>query len=368
MTQMDEILKFARHPVLAAAIGLKVSRSARLLLALLVFALDAYTYYIDCWQTPAITLDKFGQCSGLVSSHFVVIRLLVLTANPLISVRWKSEGDIDPSKKTLLQRFERGANLSWNLRGIGLNNQIQYVPAMNWPTERWPFVFQQLFRLALHALRLAAIWVPTVWYKLHITLMANQPPAKTALEICFRRFFFTSVIIMTSFSIIDGLYTLVCIIGVASGYSSPEAWPSLFGTWRDGTTVRRSWGRYWHQMYRMPFMMMSDAIMNDALGVKKGTNLSSYSKLFITFTISGLMHAAGDFGMYHGARWFSLWFFVAQAVGITIEDIAIEMDKRWLGIQASRPGAAKLLGYLWVAVWFTATLPEFGAGFLPAIM
>lgn len=68
---------------------------------------------------------------------------------------------------------------------------------------------------------------------------------------------------------------------------------------------------------------------------------------------------------------FSPQFFVAQAVGITIEDAFIAVAERVFGgtgkkgekksIMLSPPvsTAGRMLGYAWVFAWFCATYPQF---------
>jgi len=112
--------------------------------------------------------------------------------------------------------------------------------------------------------------------------------------------------------------------------------------------------------------MIGTFIMNDILRVQRGSKASSYGKLYMAFLVSGLMHAAGDYGMYHGKRWFSLTYFSLQAVAITFEDAVIGIAD-WFAFRTRFPTLSTYLGYLWVVVWFSVTLPTFGEAFLPAI-
>lgn len=238
---LEAVLKNVHHLLFAAVIGFRISRLQRVLFAAVIFLLDAYTYFRDCYQDPAVSLGKYAQCSALVSTHLMVVKLLLLTSYPLSSIRRKGE-EIDPASLPLKPRLERGANLSWNLRGIGLNTQIQYIPPYTFPQQRAAFVINQLYRLFLHALRLVIIWGPSIHLRLHETLMKNEPPAQTWFGVIFQRSFFTTVSLITSYVAIDTAYTIAAIIAVGSGYSEPAMWPPSFGVWRDGTTVRRAWG------------------------------------------------------------------------------------------------------------------------------
>lgn len=113
-------------------------------------------------------------------------------------------------------------------------------------------------------------------------------------------------------------------------------------------------------------MMIGDFVVNDTLRIRKGTNASSYGKLFLSFAISAFMHAAGDYGMYGGSRWFSHPFFLAQPVAIILEDIVIAVGNR-TGLRSRFPNLSSALGYLWVFSWFCFVMPPFAEAFLPAI-
>ena len=71
-------------------------------------------------------------------------------------------------------------------------------------------------------------------------------------------------------------YVLFAIIWVGIGWSKPEDWPPYFHYISEVTTVRRFWGKYWHQTLRRPLSAFARGLV-DSLGFKRGTNLSSYT-------------------------------------------------------------------------------------------
>lgn len=118
---------------------------------------------------------------------------------------------------------------------------------------------------------------------------------------------------------------------------------------------------------RQPFLKIGEFVLHDTLHIKRGTNASSYGKLYVAFALSALMHAAGDYGMYRGQRWFSLEFFLPQAVGITLEDGAIALFDRSGAFRRRHPVLTTWIGYAWVLFWFSSTLPQYSDAYLPAI-
>jgi len=99
-----------------------------------------------------------------------------------------------------------------------------------------------------------------------------------------------------------------------------------------------------------------------ALHLPPRTLFTTYFKLFTSFLISGLIHATGDYVLYHNfSQGGALRFFLLQAVAITFEDAVIAIFSRLPLVVGMRGGksysASKLLGYIWVFVWFTFSMP-----------
>ena len=83
-----------------------------------------------------------------------------------------------------------------------------------------------------------------------------------------------------------------------------------------------------------------------------------YTHLFVVFALSGLGHQATD--LAQGMQWAesgSVVFFVLMAVGITLEDFV-----QWLFFDVGGFGKrgntwAKVVGFVWVAIWFSVATP-----------
>lgn len=67
-----------------------------------------------------------------------------------------------------------------------------------------------------------------------------------------------------------------------------------------------------------------------------------------------MIHAGGDYALLgNWSQGRALRFFMLQAVGITIETTVIGIAK-WLNIH----GSWRIIGYVWVILWFTYTVPD----------
>jgi hypothetical protein len=108
----------------------------------------------------------------------------------------------------------------------------------------------------------------------------------------------------------------------------------------------------------------------DLLGIKRGTNLSSYTQLWFSFCVSGLMHANAMRTIPAPANlavadytlgW--IQFFVWQAAAITFEDFAKWSWKRLVGMGDTHfhtRSAYTIIGYMWVTASMYYSLPWLG--------
>ena len=98
--------------------------------------------------------------------------------------------------------------------------------------------------------------------------------------------------------------------------------------------------------------------------LNRGTKISSLVQLWIAFIISAIVHCASDYAVTGGALWFSWRFFLLQPIGIAFEDAVISIANNY-GFKHNTHWA-RLVGYIWVAVWVTATSPIYFGGLFEA--
>ena len=111
-------------------------------------------------------------------------------------------------------------------------------------------------------------------------------------------------------------------------------------------------------------------VANKFLGFPRGTNRSSYTQLYVGFFLSGLLHSSGDFMVEKRMVYRSFKFFLLQAISITFEDLVIYIAKLSLrqggielklgqGDESWGGAVVRVIGYCWVIVWGTLSLPIF---------
>jgi len=125
---------------------------------------------------------------------------------------------------------------------------------------------------------------------------------------------------------------MLSAVVVGCGYSSPERWPRLFGSFFELWSVGRFWRRFWHQGIRRILLIYPSIFLAYIFpGSATNTLLYKLARLYSAFFISGVIHMAGD-AMITGRIIFKAFtFFMLQPVGITLELVMAYLWHRFNG-------------------------------------
>ncbi|KAG2344223.1 hypothetical protein BDR05DRAFT_882776 [Suillus weaverae] len=242
------------------------------------------------------------------------------------------------------KRFIWAAQLCGSPRGVGWNHQVKNLPE---PTtkSRQEFVLSRLMSAARHF----------VWFDLAQFYINNNPAYKSAAAFAsqnfIRRILACSGYLVFYYCMGVIVHSLIAALAVSCTSSKPSSWPNIFGKWEDAYTIRRFWGRTWHQFLRR-FLAPFGQKMALFLGFKPGTNGSSYTQLYTAFFISGIAHVGGDAVLNFSRLGVSCPFFIYQALAITFEDMIIAAARR-AGVTETK--WTRKMGYVWVFCWFIVT-------------
>lgn len=134
---------------------------------------------------------------------------------------------------------------------------------------------------------------------------------------------------------------------------------------------------FWHQTLRSILTHPSSLLCHRILRLPRGSFIARYTKIFITFSLSGLLHAIAELGGGLALQDSgTLRFFCTQVLGIMIED-SVQVAYRSLCNRSVPHRSApwmKVIGYAWVLMFFFWSTPAWlypnaakGAaqGFLP---
>ncbi|KAJ7584428.1 membrane bound O-acyl transferase family-domain-containing protein [Mycena floridula] len=304
-------------------------------------------YFLFHTTTGNITNDYVIACGWLTlfftSSDFI---LLTDVQNELRSI--KPPEDKPVSQEGLWVRFNWAWDLFTSLRGIGWAHEpIAVLPPR--PT-RSNFVTKQLAKVAV----LAIIFDLTCWHNQFNPAYFKDGPSLTAYG-WFWRYESIWGWTLPGYTTLAAQNCLISILSVSLGRSDAEDWPWLFGSFLDAWSVRRFWGRTWHQNLRRFVAAHGRFVSGRVLGLTRGTKLSAYVQLYTAFFISATIHYLADYKVFRSWSGGAFKFFLLQAVAITFEDGAIALG-RYVRIQ----GTSRwwhLLGYVWVWTWFALVFP-----------
>ncbi|KAF9011676.1 hypothetical protein BDZ89DRAFT_1077549, partial [Hymenopellis radicata] len=233
------------------------------------------------------------------------------------------ELQVGPPEEDAIENAPLSARVQWVLRlfssprGVGWSHAPKlFRPTPAPGTSRASFV---LGRVASMFRCMLTVDVSSLYLRHYSTLVHG------GLSFDERPWYWTMVdLYVWALSVVSNavlLHSILSLVSVALHLSRPEDWTHLFGYWSDAYTIRRFWGRAWHQCLRR------------------------------VFTVHG------KFVARLGMKWTEsncLVFFLLQAAGITIEDIVIAIGQKF-GLKSGR--TVYLLGYAWTVIWFYKTLP-----------
>lgn len=283
---------------------------------------------------------------------------------------------VSPDRKGWWARLEWAFALFSSPRGIGWEHEPRHAIRPLPPSlcvSRCAFIKTQVIRCAVYAALLNLLR----WHDRWNPCYAKDGPSITAFGWMWRSFSMFSWTLQTYIQI-DRLYWVLGLLSVSVGLSAPGEWPYFFGDLRDAYTVRRFWGRTWHQLLRRLLISHAKWVAQDLLRLKPRAQQSVYVQLVTGFFISGLIHSGIDYALY-GRRTFCWWvcrtmgqcgisgnggeggggamsFFLLQPVAIIGEDAVIRFANSLPGVSRWRRHW-HLLGYLWVLTWFTYCMP-----------
>ncbi|KAF8997648.1 membrane bound O-acyl transferase family-domain-containing protein [Cyathus striatus] len=250
----------------------------------------------------------------------------------------------------LWERIKRALRLMSSTRHTGWTHEPRHVLPPHPTGSRWAFIGSRI----IHCIGYYAVSDVLNTYKCYSPAFTRGgvSMAKGGVPM---RLLNTAVHVAHTWSMLSLLYTLACIVAVVSHLSDVSECPASFGNWSDAYTVRRLWGRTWHQNLRRVLTVHGDFVAFNLLHLKKDTFLATNIQRYVAFALSGAIHAAGEHGMFRSQyreHSTAMTFFFLQATVIMVEQ---EINK----ILSIKPGKwSRRAGYVWTFCWFAWTLPS----------
>ncbi|KAG5735390.1 hypothetical protein E4T56_gene11107 [Termitomyces sp. T112] len=321
-------------------------------------ALVYTTYYVAATYTTGDVARDWAIGSALGTQPFSAVILLWLT-DPMKEFRYTSDPKPTPlgEKRSLGSRLYKALCILLNLRFVGLNVQLRHIPQAFQGT-RSQFIQSRIFRI-LQCLLLIDLGQSFIYTHAEFFLQGTSA-FPSGLHGHILHFVCQLSWVACAYAGLKLLYTITSLTCVSIGSpllaGSPEQWPDMFGSWSDAYTVRRTWGRVWHQSLSRYCSTLGKVAALSSGGCP-GSFFSSQIQVWVAFTISGIIHSFGDLMIGPQFTGRSIPFFLMNAAAITFEDSIFAVTRK-MGL-AGQTRISRVIGYTWVLMWFNYSLPTF---------
>ncbi|KAF9467766.1 membrane bound O-acyl transferase family-domain-containing protein [Collybia nuda] len=310
----------------------------------------ALTYYFLFHTTTRSITTDYGLTCGWLTLFFISSDFILLT-DVQRELRSTKPPQIKPiSQEGLWARITWAYDLFTSPRGIGWAHEPSNAVLPPRPAcSKSSFLMKQFARLAM----LGLIYDIATWHNYFNPAYFRDGPSLTAYG-WFWRYESIWGWALQAYTVMAAQNCFVSILSVSLGRSDAEDWPWLFGSFSSAWTIRRFWGRTWHQLLRR-FVTAHGRFVSGRLGLTRGSNFSAYVQLYTAFFLSAIIHSLGDYTLLRNWNGGAFKFFLWQAVAITFEDGVIALGRN-AGLKGSAP-VWRVLGYVWVWTWFAVCFP-----------
>ncbi|KAF2166715.1 hypothetical protein M409DRAFT_22771 [Zasmidium cellare ATCC 36951] len=254
---------------------------------------------------------------------------------------------------TFAQRLGWTVRLLTTFRGIGWNWQIKKIPENPDLDLSNGQAAVRHFRRLISVLVLHAVYLYIMTFTGTLqTRMRSRDDSPAWQRLLLHTLFTWSVqlwMIDSSKIIYHGLAATT----LALKMQSPSDWPPYWGPFSDCWSVRTVWGDSYHQLFRHTFDNYSNLLVS-LLDLSRGSFASRYTKLYTSFFVSVVIHWWFSFCAAPDEQG-SFWFFMSQAVIISVEDAG---RWAWRAVTGRNENDElttfeRVFGYVWTFCWFT---------------
>jgi hypothetical protein len=166
----------------------------------------------------------------------------------------------------------------------------------------------------------------------------------------------------------ETIHSVFAILFVSLRLDSAAEWSlSLFGSLAEAHSMRRYWGKHWHNYIYHSFSAHVKIVTRHWIGLEKGRVYTRLIENTLVFVASGIMHSMVRRAQHKGDgdTWCVTILYSAQMIPIVVEGILqhvwakskihlnLRVDGKTIGM------LEMLVGYAWVASWFLWCVPKY---------
>ncbi|KAF2128169.1 hypothetical protein P153DRAFT_343390 [Dothidotthia symphoricarpi CBS 119687] len=334
-------------------------------LSLLLLALPityAFKYHLDLTPNASVN-DTFGRFLYIWFAHMSYeIAILEFSPSPANSIARKRGGRLREAYKVLFDRNHTQ------------RRQSTLGPQRRHEFSRLSFLLRHITKVITLYLAMASWYIfldtPSFTmssdYGFEKAFFFRRLPSSLNMRELRVRFNFTFQWCIINMLMYDTYHSIFAVLFVGCGLDAPNEWSmSLFGSVSEAWSVRRYWGKHWHNYIYHSFSAHVKIFTRGWLGLKRGRLQTRLLENILVFAASGLMHSLVRW-MQDGSDgdiWCIAIWYTAQMLPIVIENVAQNIwgrVKEKLVITSNRSvrELERLVGYMWVVGWFMWSVPK----------
>ncbi|KAK7525086.1 membrane bound O-acyl transferase family-domain-containing protein [Phyllosticta citriasiana] len=244
-----------------------------------------------------------------------------------------------------LNKFFWCMEASRNLRGIGWSYQAPHLPASFPPSQFYRCVISRV--LQLYLMHDAATYLFSKLTAHGTQRSADMPVWRGAVGVLLAG--------TQTGTFMELTYWVVCGVCLTTRlcWTDKNHWVPMLGPLSQCYSLRRFWGRTWHQNMRRFLQTPGLLLARNVLHLRRGSFASRHVQSALAFLQSGLFHWLANKAVLPRVRFTAtIPFFLAQELGFVLEDVA-----KWAGERAGIVGAPRAAGEKETTTTTTTTPP-----------
>ncbi|KAI6164408.1 hypothetical protein EDD17DRAFT_1474585 [Pisolithus thermaeus] len=266
------------------------------------------------------------------------VRFLLLV-RPMEEYRHESD-KVPAYELPFMQRFFWSLNVVYSPRAIGWSFMNSVVPVEPRHQTRASFIASRLRWLLSHYLLLD---VATLYMRCNPVLSSR---ASIASQGYIMQCLNVAVACCQYYAMLTCMHCAAAVLAVGLNLSKPQAWPQLFGRWKDAYTIRKFWGCVKTRTICEPEVALTNPRQREPWA-------TSYRRLCYAFVCSAFVHVCGDVMDAPNVIGYSAPYLLLQPVGVLVEDAVMEVGKR-MGLKEGT--WTRTVGYVWVVAFTSFVL------------
>jgi hypothetical protein len=153
-------------------------------------------------------------------------------------------------------------------------------------------------------------------------------------------------------------HSVAALIAVGIFDSPHTSWPPLYGSLLEAYSLRRWYSHFWHLATRKALTLHAQLLASYIPGLRaKDSQTRRIAVVFLSFVVSGMMHAVTTWPTGPCGNWLALWIFPRAGLVIISEQVVQAAYKALhsrLGIPRTRYETLfwRMFGYCWVAFYW----------------